>query len=70
MASPGHVICNSAIVAGSGLSNGFHITDDSKEVLRLVDQLMVLELELKAWELRQKDIRNEFGGLSLAKVFP
>jgi len=29
-----------------------------------------LELELKAWELRQKDIRNEFGGLSLAKVFP
>ena len=70
MASSGHVICNSAIVSGSGLSNGFHITDDSKEVLRLLDQLMILELEPETWELRQEDIRNEFGGLSLAKVFP
>ncbi len=68
-ASSGHVICNSAIVSGSGLSNGFHTAEGSKEVLRLLDKLMILELEPETWELRQEDIRNEFGGHSLAKVF-
>ena len=69
LASSGHVICNSAIVEGSGLTNGFHITEEPQKVNTLIESLIKSELDIEEWNKRIAGLKKDFNGNQLEAIF-
>jgi len=69
LASSGHVVCSPEIVSGSGISEGFHLVENTAEIVGLIPNLLAKQLDLTNWKARIEVLKGKFGGVELGKVF-
>ncbi|MCT4562654.1 MAG: hypothetical protein N4A41_14895 [Crocinitomicaceae bacterium] len=66
LSGSGHVICNSKMIAGTGLDEFVHIADNNTMVEANIHTLIDLPLSQEAWSKRQEKIKVTYGPKMLA----